>query len=340
MIAIKYSGNSLPKFDIFCGSLQTRIFQWLALGYVGNKKSHINMDPEAIKFFNSILGKSDSVSKLANIPATCLERYIDDIESQFPTLAIDRKKKEANPNAQTSVLYQCIEKALSNYGYDSSRFPSEELMNDLDLAVCPYCNRNFIKLIQVKHSKQGNNIYVKGQLDHFYPRSLFPYLAICKHNLVPCCPSCNGPSGKHYDNTKAKGIVNPYTLSDCCGLKFKMSISGKGFSNLDTCANAISIDTDCSNNPAMANNENLFHLKELYSAHTDYAAEVYFKSILRTPSVYKRFIGKKIINKGLNYNTKDFERILLGTYTNEMDYHKRPLSKFCADIARQNNLIP
>ena len=339
MIAIKYSGKHLPNYDAFCNLLQKKIENWITLKYVGNKRSHICMDTDTLFFFK-LLGKVYSVSKLANLPAAELAIVIDYIEYCFPQLANDRKAKEGNPKATTSILYKCIEMAFSNYGYDSSRFPSEELMNDLDLSVCPYCNRNFIKLIQVKHSTHGNNIYVKGQLDHFYPRSLFPYLAICKHNLVPCCPSCNGPSGKHYENTKSKGIVNPYTLQDCCGLKFKMSILGKGFSNLNTCANAISIDIDCSNNPAMANNENLFHLKELYSAHTDYAAEVYYKYILRTPLAYKRFIGKKIINKGLSYNTKDFERILLGTYTNEMDYHKRPLSKFCADIARQNNLIP
>lgn len=338
MIAIKYSGKALPNFDAFCLHLQKKVGNWVRLGYVGDQGSNIIMDADAIKFFKHL--QKASVMKIANYPAERLERLIDVVEWAFPKLKNDRIAKTASPRANVSVLYECIYKAFSNYGYDSQLFPSEELMSDLDLTVCPYCNRNFIKTIKVKQNAQGKDIYVKGQLDHFYPRALYPYLAISRYNLVPSCPSCNGASGKHDEDTKTKGVVNPYTLPDSGGLKFKMSISGKGFANLDTCAKAISIDVDHSANPSLANNEDVFHLKKLYSSHTDYAAEVYFKSILRMPQVYKRVIGKQMITKGMKYTDDDFRRLLLGVYTKEEDFHKRPLSKFCSDIARQNHLIP
>lgn len=338
MIAINYSGNPLPNFDAFCQQLQKKVGNWLRLGYVGNRRSKIAMDTDARKFF-SYLHKT-SVMKIANYPAERLERLIDVVEWAFPQLKADRIAKKANPRANVSALYECIYKAFSNYGYDSDSFPSEELMEDLGLTVCPYCNRNFIKTIKVKQNAQGKDIYVKGQLDHFYPRALYPYLAISRYNLVPSCPSCNGASGKHDEDTKTKGVVNPYTLSDSSGLKFKMSISGKGFANLETCAKAISIDVDYSANPSLAINEDIFHLKKLYSSHTDYAAEIYFKSILRMPQVYKRVIGKKMIAKGMKYTDDDFRRFLLGVYIKEEEFHKRPLSKFCSDIARQNHLIP
>ena len=339
MIAIKYSGKALPKYENICQTLQNKVAIWIRLGYVGNRRSNEPMDAESMRFFR-LLNRKDSINKLANMPASALEGYIDLIEKHFPGLMIDRTAKEANPQANVSPLYKCITKAFSNYGYDSENFPSEELMDDLDLSVCPYCNRNFVKVIQVRQNAQGKNVYVKGQMDHFYPRSLYPYLAICKHNLVPSCSSCNGSTGKHDDNTRTKGVVNPYTLLDCNGMKFKMNISGKGFADLRTCAKAISIDVDCTANPAMANNEDIFHLKKLYATHTDYAAEVYYKSILRTPQEYKQFIGDKMIAHGMKYTDEDFERLLLGIYTKEEDYQKRPLSKFCADIARQKKLIP
>lgn len=338
MIAIKYSGKPLPNFDAFCQHLQKKVGKWVRLGYVGDRRTNITMDADALKFFSYL--QKTSVMKVANYPAERLERLIDVVERLFPQLAKDRIAKTANPRASVSVLYECIYKAFSNYGYDSQLFPTEELMEDLDLTVCPYCNRNFIKAIKVKQNAQGENIYVKGQLDHFYPRALFPYLAICRHNLVPSCPSCNGVSGKHDQDTKTRGVVNPYTLRDSSGLKFKMSISGKGFANLDTCAKAISIDFDCSSNQGLANNASIFHLKTLYSSHTDYAAEVYYKSILRMPQVYKRVIGKQMIAMGMKYTDDDFRRLLLGVYTKEEEFQKRPLSKFCYDIARQNNLIP
>lgn len=339
MIAIKYSGAVLPKLDALCTYLQKKAKVWVKAGYVGDKKSHIVMDNDTRTFF-SCLRKNKVVKGLVNLPASKLTKLIDLMEKQFPQLAIDRQAKENDSKAAVSTLYRCIYKAFSNYGYDSDLFPTDELMDDLDLTVCPYCNRSFIKMIQVKQNKAGKNIYVKGQLDHFYPRSLYPYLAICKHNLVPSCPSCNGASGKHDDNTRAKNVVNPYLLNDSNGMKFKMSIVGKGFTNMQTCAKAISIDVDCTAYPDLANNENIFHLKKIYATHTDYAAEIYFKSILRLPYVYKQYIGKKMYDHGLNISKNDSERLFLGVYTQEKDYRKRPLSKFCSDIAHQRHMIP
>lgn len=52
------------------------------------------------------------------------------------------------------------------------------------------------------------------------------------------------------------------------------------------------------------------------------------------------FIRDKLATHGMAFNQDDYERILLGVYTNDKDFHKRPLSKFCADIARQRKLIP
>ena len=339
MIAIKYSGGALPKMDALCEGLQKKVSKWVKLGYVGNKSSHVVMDADSIKFFK-LLDYPNAIKKIVNLSAARLITFIDIVENHFTHLANDRKAKEANPNASVSILYQCIYKAFSNYGYDSDSFPAEELINDLDLTVCPYCNRNFVKSIKVKHSNAGQDIFVKGQLDHFYPRSLYPYLAICKHNLVPSCPSCNGASGKYDDNTRTKKVVNPYLLNDSSGLRFKMSIVRKGFANMQTCAKAISIDVDCTANPDLANNEDIFHLKKIYATHTDYAAEIYYKSILRLPNVYKQYIGKRMYSHDININKKDFERLLLGVYTQEKEYRKRPLSKFCSDIALQWHLIP
>lgn len=339
MIPIRYSGGTLPKLDALCSHLQKKAKDWVNVGYVGDKKSHVVMDNDTRKLF-SYLSKVNVVNGLVNLHASKLTKLIELMEKQFPQLAIDRKAKEVNPKASVSILYKCIQKAFSNYGFDSDSFPAEDLMDDLDLTVCPYCNRNFVKSIKVKHGSAGKDIFVKGQMDHFYPRSLYPYLAICKHNLVPSCPSCNGASGKHDDNTRTKKVVNPYLLNDSNGMRFKMSIVRKGFANMQTCAKAISIDVDCTANPDLANNEDIFHLKKIYATHTDYAAEIYYKSILRLPNVYKQYIGKRMYSHGININKKDFERLLLGVYTQEKDYSKRPLSKFCSDIALQRHLIP
>lgn len=335
MIAIKYSGSVIPGYEAFCKGFDRNVERWVQLGYVGRSDNHVEMSDSANRFFDEI--KNEGIKKIAYLDAGRLIGFIDDIEQRYPELEADRHAKSTNPRADVSQLYKCIEKAFSNYGYDSSTFPGDDLINDLGLTVCPYCNRNFIKHIVIGQNSRGDKIAVKGQLDHFYPRSLYPYLAITRENLVPACPSCNGASGKHDKDTKELGAVNPYTLNDNGGLKFKMKIEKKGFTNLDTCAKAIKIEITTPN-PALAANEQLFHIGKLYDTHTDYAAEVYFKSILRFPQSYWNAIGDRYARLGLAPTKEDMERLLTGVYTNEKSYHKRPLSKFVSDISKDEGV--
>lgn len=335
MIAIKYSGSVIPSYEAFCKGFDRNVELWLQQRYVGKSNSHVDMSDSAYRFFEEV--KNDGIKKIAYLDAGSLVTFIDDVERRYPELVADRHAKSVNPRADVSQLYKCIEKAFSNYGYDSSTFPGDDLINDLGLTVCPYCNRNFIKHIVVGQNDHGDDIAVKGQLDHFYPRSLYPYLAITRENLVPACPSCNGASGKHDKDTKELGVVNPYTLSDNGGLKFKMKIEKEGFTNLDTCAEAIKIQVETPN-PALEANEQLFHIAKLYETHADYAAEVYFKSILRFPQTYWNAIGKRYAELGFTPTKEDMERLVTGVYTNEKNYYKRPLSKFVSDIAKDEGL--
>lgn len=332
MIAIAYKSDSIKELDALCDRLDKKVAKWLKLKYVGKDDSNVAMKSDAIRFFKEL--EQVGLKSIVYKKASELTQFIDDIENRYPDLKKDRKNKSKNSKAKVSNLYKCIERCFSNYGYDSSTFPNGMLQDDLGLTVCPYCNRNFVKHIEVK----GKKCSVKGQLDHFYPRSLYPYLAITRENLVPSCPTCNGISGKHDDDTKEKGVVNPYTLQNSNGLKFSMSIKGKGFANLDTCAKAIKITVETPDN-AMAANKEIFHLEDIYATHTDYAAEVYYKSILRMPQSYWQGIRQLSGRHKLGLTEADERRLALGVYANEKEYGKRPLSKFVSDLAKDESLI-
>ena len=62
------------------------------------------------------------------------------------------------------------------------RFPRQEFVEELQITVCPYCNRNFV-----------NSTYKRTMcdLDHFYDKETYPILAVSFHNLVPVCHACN-----------------------------------------------------------------------------------------------------------------------------------------------------
>lgn len=338
MIPIKYRGTSDERINAFCDYLQKKIATWVNNGYVGDGRWPVVMDNHARSYFTQ-LNAPNAIKNLVNKSPSDIRTYIIEMERDYPELANDRRAKERKSRVEMSPLYQCIEKAFSNYGYDSNLFPNNEIQDDLDLTACPYCNRNFIKIIKVTNRHGVKEASPKGQLDHFFPRSLYPYLAICKYNLVPCCPTCNGPSGKYDKDTRDKGVVSPYELNDTDGLKFKMSVKGGEILNLEHCAQGITISVDTSLNPNMDHNEEMFHLEQIYQTHTDYAAEIYIKKVMKENDIYLHATKGMLKKHRINLTNDDVRRIVNGFYTNPNDFSKRPLSKFRTDLSKDMGLV-
>lgn len=61
---------------------------------------------------------------------------------------------------------------------------------------CAYCER--------KPANGGGNI----EVEHFYPKSLYPELSFQLNNLLPACRKCNGSKSNH--DVKKEPILNPY----------------------------------------------------------------------------------------------------------------------------------
>lgn len=62
-----------------------------------------------------------------------------------------------------------------------------ELCKTSPYRICPYCGQNFaFTLIGKATSKK-----FRPTLDHFFPKSVYPYLALSLYNLVPSCHTCN-----------------------------------------------------------------------------------------------------------------------------------------------------
>lgn len=83
-----------------------------------------------------------------------------------------------------------------------------QFINSLGLKICPYCGRNHINVAV------GDTVS-KPSIDHFLPKSRYPFLAISFRNMVPCCHTCNDISNKgSYDPLPALGLHNPYEFDD------------------------------------------------------------------------------------------------------------------------------
>lgn len=230
-------------------------------------------------------------------------------------------------------VYNNFYRVVVEGGYESNSFPRNELIRAVNTRVCPYCNRIFVECVESKRR------VVKGQLDHFYPKEKYPYLALSRYNLVPSCSYCNGGSGKHNTDARIKKLVSPFFMTDIHSLTFEADVPRRGFLNLKTIESAISIKLDTTLCPDMANNVEVFNLMALYNTHLDYASEVYYKYMKMKTKAYRDFVrnisrpskdpSKNIVKQ---ITDKDLKRIILGIYSEPSDQARRPLSKFLFDL--------
>lgn len=82
----------------------------------------------------------------------------------------------------------------------------------LKLKVCPYCGRNQINVASYEKKRDS-----KPPIDHFFPKSKYPFLAVSYRNLIPCCTTCNDISNKgDFDPLENMNLTleNPYEFVD------------------------------------------------------------------------------------------------------------------------------
>ena len=94
----------------------------------------------------------------------------------------------------------------------------DDFVKKLGIRICPYCGRAYIYRVE-KNGKDGV-VSVKPQLDHFLPKSDYPFLGMNFYNLIPCCTQCNLAPCKvdndPLDDTKQQVVhlMHPFKFDD------------------------------------------------------------------------------------------------------------------------------
>ena len=91
-----------------------------------------------------------------------------------------------------------------------------KLLSLIGIEICPYCQRNYISSYE-----ENNDEKTTADLDHFYPKSLYPFLALSLYNFIPSCQMCNS---RFKGNKDTRDSVYLYEEGfDELGVKFKTS---------------------------------------------------------------------------------------------------------------------
>ena len=214
-----------------------------------------------------------------------------------------------------------------------SRLNNALFVKDLDVKVCPYCNRNYILNFQKKGKAKAT-----AQLDHFFDKKKYPYLAISIYNLVPSCGTCN-----QRKSTIEETIFYPYNESFNNSVKFSL----KGIKSRDELIKEnldffdekrIELDYKILNNKDKVERHiKVFNIKNLYSEHKDIVSELLQKRVIYSDDYLESLLDEY---EGKLFNNKEhLLRLITNGYIEDKDLNKRPLSKLIKDISEELDLL-
>ena len=142
-----------------------------------------------------------------------------------------------------------------DYEAVSERF-GMAITGQLALTVCPYCALEEIQTYSA--------ISVRPDIDHFFPKTRFPFLAISLFNLIPAGSICNQ---KHKRNSSMLGHMNPYIDSLEGASVFRVGFVPDGNE-----AQTLTFDVVPQNDPFKDKNIELFKIKGLYNGNENLRA--------------------------------------------------------------------
>jgi len=198
-------------------------------------------------------------------------------------------------------------------------------VNFTDVRVCPYCNRAFVYEPMTEEHESNTIRKIKGQIDHFFPKSKYPILALSYFNLIPSCGVCNYVKSEK-DPLEVSELKSPYEIK-ADEFEFTINIENTNvFSySLNKIAKGFKVKLK-----APKGNNTLFALEDIYNNHKDIAAEVLFKAKYYNEA-YIESIRKTL--EGIKLTDFDIYRLVFWAYKDTPG--NRPLSKFISDIAKQ-----
>ena len=188
-----------------------------------------------------------------------------------------------------------------------------------NINVCPYCNRNFINPIYKENSVGTDNKNQSPDIEHFFPKSIYPFLSLSISNLLPSCAFCN--KIKSDVDTFQHNCLSPYEIKNS-DFRFDFTLHTNQVKEVKLISK-----TDCKNSE-------ILHLESLYNeVHSKYINDM-FDDVLKYTKRNKEFLDTfKIL-------TEDDYKKLFRNYYKEEDFNKQPLSKMTKDLYNQiNNLI-
>lgn len=323
--------NKLEYKDLDDLKINEKMKKNISIYYYSNliKKTIDNLIKEKIKdksFIKELEDIKKNIYLLLIGDFQTIKKFIEDkINSKTKSLLInttcDKIHKRSNYYKYSKAFSLLYEKTLS--GKIDFKMGFFHLFKDI--SVCPYCNRNFINPIYIKQKELlgCNNSNQAPDIEHFFPKSMYPFLSLSISNLLPSCSFCNKIKSNFdtYPNT-----LSPYEIKEN-NFKFNFSLNTKLQYEVD-------LETT-------KDNKKLFNLDGFYeTVHNKHLNEIFFDLKKEANENYLESIAtifntndeskKDTIKK--NALKKEVYYKIFRNYFDEDEHNKYPLAKLTKDF--------
>ena len=164
------------------------------------------------KFLERVISSDTTLTNTGSLLEILL---IGDFRKQKDLIILIDKELDAEKINQTdvkNVFMQTMSDLFVDTFYNKNTFFNKNKhIERVGVEVCPYCGRNYV--FSVKHPTKSNpNTRIKPQIDHFLPKSEYPYLALNYYNLIPSCSTCNERPSKGTNDPIGNDRVHEYLM--------------------------------------------------------------------------------------------------------------------------------
>ena len=241
-------------------------------------------------------------------------------------IKLDSHEQKTNVKIIKKDIEEVFTTLFDNF---SNRNWAYQFLKLINCNVCPYCNRTYTFTIKNKKLKS------KPELDHYFPKSIYPYLAISIFNIVPACSSCNKGKSSKYVRKGKQYICYPYEEGfDFTDNKINFTSDFDDIRALFNNEKKLVVKLDCENlndkSKELIDNYNLaFKIDYLYEQHSDYFRELIQKAMIFDDNFFESIYSSV---PEIFQSYAEVKQAIFSNYLEVKDSGKRSLAKATQDI--------
>lgn len=287
------------------------------------------------------LRKSRKKKEKYGLPAVDITKYIMKIENDYQRIinadelemkSLIKEFDKIIPHKlvkSSKALHEAIVKAMRYDDLREVEFP--EILRKMNIKSCVYCHSQSTLIIEKESKKHWRALL---ELDHKFPKSVYPFLCTSFYNLYPICGNCN--LSKSSKPTKFELYTDTDDL-DLLSFGLTKTSIAKYWQTKKVEDLKININPINTTNEDLEEYQKMFNITQIYDHHRDIAEELVHKV-----EVYDNAYKNTLVDsfKKLFPDRSLINRLLIGNYEKPAEMLKRPMAKFVQEIARDIKLIP